>query len=189
MSASRSSQLVRPDPWRHGLTSRRPASPSSAATSASRQIYEGTNGVQAMDLVGRKLVDGRRRDRARLSEPLDGLAEAAGLRLADGGQHRSTESARRVCERPSPRRGAPPIGWSTRGRSGGSLRWRRPPICACFALIGRRRCISRRAAHRRRTRPARCGASRSSYARHVLAAGASARGVGEILGGGRRLSV
>ena len=36
-------------------TSRRPASPSTSATPGSSPIYEGTNGIQAMDLVGRKL--------------------------------------------------------------------------------------------------------------------------------------
>ena len=36
-------------------SSRRAAWPSTSATCASRPIYEGTNGIQAMDLVGRKL--------------------------------------------------------------------------------------------------------------------------------------
>ena len=41
------------------------ASSSSSGTPASRQIYEGTNGIQAMDLVGRKLPkDGGRGVRA-----------------------------------------------------------------------------------------------------------------------------
>ena len=41
--------------WRHGLSSRRPAPRSIIATRASLPIYEGTNGIQAIDLVTRKL--------------------------------------------------------------------------------------------------------------------------------------
>ena len=51
-SSSRRSPCRSTAAW---ATSRRPASPSTTATSASPPIYEGTNGIQAMDLVGRKL--------------------------------------------------------------------------------------------------------------------------------------
>ena len=44
-----------PGPRRHGLHRGDRASPSTSATPASPPIYEGTNGIQAMDLVGRKL--------------------------------------------------------------------------------------------------------------------------------------
>ena len=66
----------RAGPWRHGLHrgDRRGAVP--ARRRGSPPIYEGTNGIQAMDLVGRKMADGGEAA-FRLIDEVQRAAEAA----------------------------------------------------------------------------------------------------------------
>ena len=87
------------------VTSRRPAPRSSTATFASRSIYEGTNAIQAIDLVGRKLLrDGGATVSAFVSEMRDGDAPlanagedfAASARRSRAGSTKSC-CARRTC--------------------------------------------------------------------------------------------
>ena len=74
---------------RHGLRRGVRASPSTSATPASRPIYEGTNGIQAMDLVGRKLPQRA----AAVVEDFLGSIHALDPELAKGGRRPRRRSA------------------------------------------------------------------------------------------------
>ena len=113
-------------------SSRRPAPPSICATPASSPIYEGTNGIQAIDLVTRKL-------------PLAGGRHGAGSdrRHARRGATRLLQGAIRPSA--TPRRGCATASRASTGRRASSLkalatnrpddgaRRARRPICACSA--------------------------------------------------------
>ena len=64
---------------RHGRSSRKPAPPSSTRDVRVTSIYEGTNGIQAMDLVARKMMDGGEMA-GRLMDEIEELAEVARAR-------------------------------------------------------------------------------------------------------------
>ena len=106
-------------------------------------IYEGTNGIQAMDLVGRKLP---MRGGAAIADYL-GYIEATVEELAGAGDDLASirsqpgRRARRRCARPPT--GCSPTAWPTR-----STRWPAPrPTCGCSAsspAAGRWRCRPRR---------------------------------------------
>jgi hypothetical protein len=98
-------------------SSRRPAPPSTCATPVSRRSTEGTTGIQASDLVGRKLAgDEGRAARAvarAIRETLAALAGAAGDDLAALRRALGQGSKR---SRPAPS-GSSPTTWAAPARS------------------------------------------------------------------------
>ena len=140
-------------------------------------IYEGTNGIQAMDLVGRKLADGGAAAQALIEEVEETAGEAAGdlgARLAAAARRLAETTGWMVggrAERPLRRRGALPARlradarrrttccaprWPRAARrpARGAGRLPHPPAPAA----GRRRSATRPARGRRRSMPADLGA-------------------------------
>ncbi len=75
-------------------SSRRPAPHSITGTPASPPIYEGTNGIQAMDLIGRKLLrDDGKAMRALLAEMTASLSELAGAKAGIASSAKTLERA------------------------------------------------------------------------------------------------
>ncbi len=74
-------------PWRHGLRRGNRRGPALCATRASPPIYEGTNGIQAIDLVTRKIgIDGGDLVAAEIARMRRIVAEVAGSNVAGFGQ-------------------------------------------------------------------------------------------------------